>query len=116
MARTPQKLGRYTADELVSFASRLEKLSQLLRSLAELMQAKKTQEVFATYPRRIGDTMDAARSMESSFAKSFDALLAGNPLTESSVSPRSIRRAEFVEKEIKSIISKGRRSKKGSGK
>lgn len=112
MARQPQELESYTSDELTAFASRLEKLSQVLRQLTELMKSKDAEEVFATYPRRVREAMDGVRSMESSFSKSYDALLAGKPLTSTSVSPRSVRRTESVKADVKKKLAKSRSTKK----
>lgn len=109
MARKPQELKSYTADELLAFSGRLEALALLLKQLHELMAEKNVKEVYATYPRRVRDTLDGARSMESSFSRSYDALLAGKPLKESSVSPRSVRRTKAVKADVKEQVAKGRK-------
>lgn len=112
MAGKPQELTNYSSDELVAFAAKFEKLAALLRKTAELMTEKGVEEIYASYPRRVQEAMTGVNSMDSSFDKSFHALLSGKPLKASSVSPRSIRRAQSKKDDVDDQIKKLRATKK----
>jgi hypothetical protein len=109
LGRKPQTLEPFSIEYLESLAEQLVSAAETLRETVQTMRSRDCKEIWVMYPSRINAAEEMSQKVRDLVYKSHMALRAGAPLTQESVSSRSVRRTNAIEEEERAKIAKKQR-------